>query len=399
MDTDVYRKLGKNPVKSRKTATARGFSLVKPDWMPGQFSTPDRAPAQTGSGQRFGATATDGSGSAAERQPMMACMDDSALADIANRLYALPLDEFMAARTAAAKAAADSEPGLPAAVRALPKPSVAAWAVNMLATHQPDIVEQLADLGGRMRAAQSSLDAAGLRELGRERRTLLAAAVDTARSVAEQQGRSISGAIASDVDRTLRALTADEGAAAAVQSGRLLQALSADGVDTVDLEGAVAVPEALPARRSAPPSIAGVNASGKKLRTTAEDAVRRPADKPRLQAVRQTPRPASPSALEKAKASLSEAKTAEEESARLAQERRGQQEEAEAEVSQLTAETRDLRARLKSSEEQLEKARRRLDTTSAEAKQAARAADKAQRSAVLAQERVLRLGNTGEKPT
>ena len=326
---------------------------------------------------------------------MMASMDDKALADIANGLYALPFDEFMAARTAAAKDAADSGPGLPAAVRALPKPSVAAWAVNMLAAHQPDILVQLADLGERMRAAQSSLDAAALRELGRERRTLLAAAVDTARSVAEQRGRGISDTIAGDVERTLRALTADEGAAMAVQSGRLLQALSADGVDTVDLEGAVAVPEAVPAHRSAPPSVAEVGASGKKPRTTAEeDTVRRPADKPRLQAVRQTPRPASPSALEKAKASLAEARTAEDESARLAQERRGQLEEAEAEISQLTAGTKELRARLKSSEEQLERARRRLETIAAEAKQAARAADKAQRSALLAQERVLRLGNT-----
>ena len=325
---------------------------------------------------------------------MMASMDDKALADIANGLYALPFDEFMAARTAAAKDSADSGPGLPAAVRALPKPSVAAWTVNMLAWHQPDILVQLAHLGQRMRAAQSSLDAAGLREMGRERRALLAAAVDTARSVAEHQGRAISGTIASDVERTLRALTADEGAAAAVRSGRLLQALSADGVDTVDLEGAVAVPEAVPAHRAAPPSVAGVDASGKKPRTTAEGTVRRPADKPRLQAVRQTPRPPSPSALEKAKASLAEARTAEDESARLAQESGQELEEAEADFSRLTAQTRDLRARLKSSEEQRERARRRLETTAAEAKQAARAADKAQRSALLAQERVLRLGNT-----
>lgn len=325
---------------------------------------------------------------------MMAFMDDKALADIANGLYALPFDEFMAARTAAAKAAADSGPGLPAAVRALPKPSVAAWAVNMLASHQPDVLVQLADLGERMRAAQSSLDAAALRELGRERRTLLAAAVDTAHSLAEEKGRSISATIASDVERTLRALTADEGAALAVQSGRLLQALSADGVDTVDLEGAVAVPEAVPAHRPPPPSMPGVNASGKKPSTTPEGTVRRPADKPRLQAVRQTPRPASPSALEKAEAADAEAKADADAAVQEAQERSEQLAEAEADFSRLTAQTRDLRARLKASEEQLDKARRRLETTAAEAKQSARAADKAQRSATLAHERVLRLGNT-----
>ncbi|WP_307078139.1 hypothetical protein [Arthrobacter pascens] len=321
-------------------------------------------------------------------------MDDSALADIANGLYALPFDEFMAARTAAAKAAADSGPGLPAAVRALPKPSVAAWAINMLAVHHPDILVQLADLGGRMRAAQSSLDAVGLRELGRERRTLLAAAVDAAHSVTKEQGRGISATIAADVERTLRALTADAGAAAAVQSGRLLQALSADGVDTVDLEGAVAVPEAVPAHRSVPPPLAGVGASGKKPRTTAEGTARRPADKPRLQAVRQTPRPASPSALEKAQTADAEAKADADAAVQEAQERTAQLEEAETEFSRLTAQTRDLRALLKSSEEQLDEARKLRETAAAEAKQAARTADKARRSATLAHERVLRLGNT-----
>jgi chromosome segregation ATPase len=324
----------------------------------------------------------------------MANMDDTALLDIANRLYALPFDEFVAARTAAAKDATAAEQGLQAAVRALPKPSVAAWAVNMLAIHQPDILHQLAGLGERMRTAQSSLDALGLRELGRERRALLAAAVDAARSVSGQQGRGISDTIAADVERTLRAMTADEGAAAAVQSGRLLQSLSADGVDTVDLSGAVAVPEAVTAARSArPPGTTG-EGSEKKPRSTAERTARRPADKPRLQAVRQTPRPASPSALEKAVAALSEARAAEEESARLARERREQLQVAETELSQLAAATVDLRARLKASEEQLERARKRLDILSAEAKQSARAADKAQRSAVLAHERVLRLGNT-----
>ncbi|MBT2533244.1 hypothetical protein J7E83_14165 [Arthrobacter sp. ISL-48] len=323
-------------------------------------------------------------------------MDDTALLDIANGLYALPFDEFVAARTAAAKAATESGSGLPAAVRALPKPSVAAWTINMLAIHQPDILDQLAELGVRMREAQSSLDAAGLRELGRERRTLLAAAVDAARSVSEQQGRTISGAIASDVENTLRALTADEGAAAAVQSGRLLQALSADGVETVDLDGAVAVPGAVSVTRTARPAARTAPAAGseKKVRTTPGGPVRRPADKPRLQAVRQTPRPASPSALEKAEAALDEANAAGEESSRVAQERRGQLEEVQAEVSQLTAEALELRTRLKAAEEQLESARRRLETLSAEAKQSARAADKTQRSAVLARERVLRLANT-----
>lgn len=324
-------------------------------------------------------------------------MDDKALAAIAFELYALPFEEFVAARTAAAKTSAGAGKELPAAVKALPKPSAAAWAVNMLAIHEPEVLVQLAELGQRMRSAQASLDAAALRELARERRALLGNAVDTARSVAERQGRTISATIAADVERTLQAMTADEGATAAVQSGLLVQALSADGVDTVDLEGAVAVPGAVPAPRSTPPDSPKqppAAAPVEEERTTAERVARKPADQPRLKAVRETPRPASPSALEKANAALAEAKAAEEESARLASDRQRQLADTETEVADLTRETHELRDRLKAAEEQLESARRSLGTAAADAKQAARAADKAKRSAMLAQERVLRLGNT-----
>ena len=317
-------------------------------------------------------------------------MDDQELAGIANALYALPLDEFIAARTAAAKEATGGGAGLPAAVRALPKPSVAAWAINMLAAHRPDILAQLNELGGRMRAAQSSLDAAGLRELGRERRTLLATAVDAACSVAEQHGRPISGAVATAVEQTLRAATADEGAAAAVQSGRLLQVLSADGVDSVDLDGAVAVPGEVAAPRSAVP----IPAENKQPAATADVPVPAGPAKPRLQAVRQALRPASPSALEKAQAAEREAAEAADEAVRQAQERLHQQEAAEADFEQLANEAKELRARLKATEEKLESTRKLKETLGAEAKQSARAADKAQRSAMLARERALRLGNT-----
>ena len=330
----------------------------------------------------------------------MACMDDKALTAIALELYALPFDEFMAARTAAAKAAAGSGKELPAAVKALPKPSVAAWAVNMMAVHESAVLARLADLGERMRAAQSSFDAGALRELARERRALLGVAVDTARSVAERHGRAISAPIATDVERTLGALIADEGAAAAVQGGLLVHTLSADGVDTVDLDGAVAVPGAVrprvaPPHPISPPGAAAVRKQGEqKERTTAAGTSRQPSDQPRLKAVRETPRQASPSALEKAKAVLADAKAAEEEAAGLATERRDQLAEREEDVAGLTRETRDLRTRLKTAEERLDNARKGLSTAAAEAKQAARAAEKAERSAVLAQERVLRLGNT-----
>jgi chromosome segregation ATPase len=323
----------------------------------------------------------------------MASMEDEVLAEVANQLYAKPLDDFVGARTTAAKEAAASDKELAAAVRALPKPSVAAWAVNMLAVHQPDVLAQLTELGGRMRAAQASLDAASLRDLGRERRTSLSAAVETARSVAQENGRAISDAMAGDVEETLRALTADEGAAAAVRSGRLLKTLLADGVNAVDLDGTVAVPSVLPPAAAAPASVPAAPAGRKAPTTAAAPQQRKPA-KPRLEAVRQTPRPASPPALERARAALTEAQAAEAGTARAARELQDQADDIRTEIAELLQETADLRARLRTAEDQLESSRKRLAATVAEAKQAVRAADKAGRTAVLAQERVLRLGNT-----
>ena len=323
----------------------------------------------------------------------MASMEDEVLAEVANQLYAKPLDDFVGARTTAAKEAAASDKELAAAVRALPKPSVAAWAVNMLAVHQPDVLAQLTELGGRMRAAQASLDAASLRDLGRERRTSLSAAVETARSVAQENGRAISDAMAGDVEETLRALTADEGAAAAVRSGRLLKTLLADGVNAVDLDGTVAVPSVLPPAAAAPASVPAASA-GSQARTTAAAPQQRKPAKPRLEAVRQTPRPASPPALERARAALTEAQAAEAGTARAARELQDQADDIRTGIAELLQETADLRARLRTAEEQLERSKKRLAATVAEAKQAVRAADKAERTAVLAQERVLRLGNT-----
>jgi hypothetical protein len=286
----------------------------------------------------------------------------------------------------------------------------------MLARHRPEVPARLDELGARMRAAQDSLDAAALRELGRERRTMLADAVDTVRSVARAQGRSISDAMASDVEETLRAMTADAGAANAVASGRLLKVLSADGVNDVDLDGAVALPGLLPA---APPSrpagtpqsaprLEGAKTTGVKPPARKTPAANAPASKPptttpqgtgpkqarpRLEAVRQTPRPASPPALERARAALAEAQEAQEAALQLAGGLQEQEGQARAEIAELQQETAELRSRLQATEERLDRSRKRLATTAAEAKQAARAADKARRATVLAQERVLRMGN------
>lgn len=359
-------------------------------------------------------------------------MGELELEGIAARLYALPFDDFVAARTAAAREVAASAPAkgpaakenrsLAADVRSLPKPSVAAWAVNMLAAHQPETLTELAALGQSMRTAQTALDASELRLLAQQRRQLLASAVRDAQAVAEQHGRKISGAIATEVEETLRAATADEGAAAAAQSGRLLRGLSADGVDVVELAGAVALPPlTVPAvadfsltrpptlrpqdkppatkpsvRAAGPTAEATGKASGRSTRqatTEPAEATTEPAQ-PRLCAVREAPRASTPSALERARAAFAEA----EEFARAVAEdalRYGQElDETTALASELADTARSLKQQLEQTELDLKAARKRQELLTAQAQQAVRAADRARRKEDLARERVLRLGNT-----
>lgn len=318
-------------------------------------------------------------------------MGEQQLADIASALYRLPLEGFVPARAAAAKtAAAENGRDLAEAVRALPKPSAAAWAVNMLAVHRPGSLRELGELGAAMRRAQKDLDAGALRTLSQERRQLLTRVMGTVREVADQQGRKVSAAVAAEVESTLRAATVDEGAEDAVRSGRLLRVLSADGVDRVDLRDAMAVPGAL-ALPAEPPSDAGPSVETAPPDSTAPAAS---ASRPRLKAVG-TKRPApTPSAVVRAEARLAEAEEAARSAADEATHRAAEFEEAVQAMTRLDGEARSLRARLKQVEEEFELARRRREAAAAQMQLAARAAERGHRAEVLARERVLRLRNT-----
>jgi len=326
-------------------------------------------------------------------------MAEQWLADVAARLYAVPFDDFVSARTTAAKdaSAAQGQRSRAAEVRSLPKPSVAAWTVNMLASRRPETLRELAALGQSMRAAQTSLDAPELRRLGQERRRLLGSAVKAALAVAEEQGRKISGTIAAEVEETLRAATADEGAAAAVQSGCLLRGLSADGVDLVDLAGAVALPgwePSAPAPAEPAPAPSGPASSGQSARTGS--TARKETGQPRLRAVRQEPRRSTPSALQRARAALTEAEEAAQAAAEDARHHEEQLASTTALTDELSGTVRSLREQLSQREQELKAARKWRELAMAQAQQAARAADKARRTEDLARERVLRLGNTPE---
>ncbi|MFF4214587.1 hypothetical protein ACFYZE_35720 [Streptomyces sp. NPDC001796] len=85
---------------------------------------------------------------------------------VADELYALAQGDFTAAsdeRAKAARAAGDRE--LAEQIRRLRRPTLAAWASNLLVREQPDEVQRLLQLGEALRQAHKNLDGEQLREL------------------------------------------------------------------------------------------------------------------------------------------------------------------------------------------------------------------------------------------
>ncbi|BDO42242.1 hypothetical protein [Cellulomonas sp. NTE-D12] len=166
---------------------------------------------------------------------------------VAVELYGLPLEQFTAARDAHAKELRrEGDRTVAAQVSRLPKPSVAAWAVDLLVRHERDLVEQLVEVGAALREAQETLAGEQLRELDRERRRLLTAIGQQARALAEAQGQHLSDSVLGQVQATVHAAMADPAAAAAVRSGVLTTSLETSGFGPVDVDGAVAVVGAAP---------------------------------------------------------------------------------------------------------------------------------------------------------
>lgn len=164
---------------------------------------------------------------------------------IADELYALPVAAFTAARDARAKDLRASDKQLSARVKALRKPSAAAWAVNLFVRRETEQVEQVIAVGEALREAQANLDGDELRALTRQRRQLTAAVTGRVRACAGDEGQRLSDAVADQVEATLTAAMLDEGAAAALRSGMLVASLAATGVEAVDVASAVGAPEAL----------------------------------------------------------------------------------------------------------------------------------------------------------
>lgn len=161
----------------------------------------------------------------------------------ATELYGVAPADFVATRTRLTRQArSEGDRTLAGAIGALPKPTLAASAVNLLVRARPDDVEQLLALGARLRAAQAS-GSPDVRELSRTSHDRLGALRREAEVIARQAGQALSEPMAQRVQATLHAGMADPWAAQAVRSGLLVGDLASTGLGPVDVSGAVAVGE------------------------------------------------------------------------------------------------------------------------------------------------------------
>jgi hypothetical protein len=175
--------------------------------------------------------------------------------DVARELYGLVPEEFTAARNERAKEAKDAgDAELAAVVRSLRKPTAGAWLLNQLVRHHGDEVQQVLDLGARLRAAQGTLGADELRALDRQRRQLTRAVAEQARDLGLEAGRRVTDATTADVEETLRSAMVDAAAGEALSTGLLTDTFSSTGIEPVDLSRVVAL--------AAPPAEPAATASG-----------------------------------------------------------------------------------------------------------------------------------------
>jgi hypothetical protein len=186
-------------------------------------------------------------------------------ADI-DRLYGVPLDEFVAERDQLAKRLnkeGDREAG--ARIKALRKPTVGAWALNQAVRRRRKETAALLATGGRLQKAQDALlsggDPSELRKAIKEERTLTSGIADCAEAIASEAGKS-GPALRDRVRATLHAAALDEETRIELETGRFTREREAVGLGAFGAPGGSA-----PAPTRKPPARKRGRAAPKPART------------------------------------------------------------------------------------------------------------------------------------
>ncbi|AKJ08884.1 hypothetical protein ABB07_02215 [Streptomyces incarnatus] len=300
---------------------------------------------------------------------------------VADELYGLRPEEFVAARDRRALDARKAgDQALAKEIGALRRPSLAAWAGNLLVRRQPEEVQPLLDLGESLRRAHRELDGPRLRKLVRRQSEVIGALGRQARRLAAEAGRPVGEGVQREVEETLHAVLADPEAAREWAAGRLVKPLSATfgfpEADATVLALRPVAPAATRGKRHAQLEAPGGRGPERK-RAETEEPKRGEAERKRAEAAERADELAHRRRLNEARGAARDAerdlrtREAEAEAAgREAEEARDRLAEAERRV-------RELRARLRDAEEEQQRSR----DDEREARDRARQADRAVREA------------------
>jgi DNA repair exonuclease SbcCD ATPase subunit len=162
------------------------------------------------------------------------------LASVAD-LYTLPLDDFTTARNELAarlrksgdRAAADQ-------VKALPKPSITAWALNQVARRHRNLVDSLLASANELRSAQQQLlagrNSAGFRAATQHERQAVTAIVRAAANVLAEDGHPPSKTTLDRLEASASAAAADADHGELLRAGRLVRDLDPSGFGGLSTE-------------------------------------------------------------------------------------------------------------------------------------------------------------------
>ncbi|GGX14216.1 hypothetical protein [Streptomyces chryseus] len=287
------------------------------------------------------------------------------LESVTDELYGLHPADFTPARNervAAARTAGDRE--LAGRIQALRRPTLSAWASNLLVRRLPEQVRPLLSLGEGMRQAHRELDGEQLRELGRRQHDLVGALARQARQLAADAGHRVGEDVRHEVESTLHAVLADPEAAREWAAGCLTTSLS----PPVGFTAATA-PDAVAREASRP----AATDSGTREKTGKRDE----RQDEREQRARAERRARAEKAEKDARAAEERAPAREEERKRAESRLR----EAEGEVSSLAERLKAAKERQRAARDEVAQARSRAREAAAEARAARRRAEEAARQA------------------
>ncbi|MGH8825244.1 MAG: hypothetical protein ACRDVN_12295 [Jiangellaceae bacterium] len=156
------------------------------------------------------------------------------LDDIADDLYALRPDAFIAARDEqVALARAAGRPALARELGRLRRPTQSAWLLNLLWRDQGDTVEQLLQLGDELRRAHTRGSGSELQKIASRRREIEADLLRRLRALGSGEGVEVTANMTREAEETLTAALADAEVADELRSGRLVRPATYSGFGAI----------------------------------------------------------------------------------------------------------------------------------------------------------------------